>query len=134
MRRVLLVLLVLLGAAALIYAFWGRPYLNSMQEALEALSDLPVDVLEVSDSDDGIYQGSFAAGPIAVVLQVRMAEHRIDEITIGKHEQGRGKAAEKITEQIISQQSLQVDTIAGATYSSQVIVHAVQDALHQAAR
>ncbi len=134
MRKVVLVLLVLLGAAALIYACWGRPYLNSMQEDLEALSELPVDVLELSDSEDGIYQGSFAAGPIAVVLQVRIAGHRIDEITIVKHEQGRGKAAEEITEQIISQQSLRVDTIAGATYSSQVIVQAVQDALHQAAR
>ncbi|NLN06880.1 MAG: FMN-binding protein [Firmicutes bacterium] len=51
---------------------------------------------------------------------------------IQRHDHGRGAAAEKITDRIIAEQSLKVDTISGATYSSKVILKSVKKALVQA--
>jgi uncharacterized protein with FMN-binding domain len=46
-----------------------------------------------------------------------------------KHVNGQGKPAEVITEKVIETQSLQVDVVSGATYSSKVILKAIENAL-----
>jgi hypothetical protein len=50
-------------------------------------------------------------------------------IDILEHRNERGKAAEAITNKIIEEQKINVDTIAGATNSSTVIKKAVENAL-----
>jgi len=67
-----------------------------------------------------------------VELTVTVAGGKITAIDIQRHDHGRGAAAEKITDRIIAEQSLQVDTISGATYSSKVILKAIEKALGQA--
>ena len=55
-------------------------------------------------------------------LSVTFSEDALTEITIGKHGETAGisdAAFEKIPEAIIKNQSLAVDAISGATYSSQ---------------
>ncbi len=62
-------------------------------------------------------------------------EEKITEITIGKHGETTGisdAAFEKIPAAIIENQSLGVDTISGATYTSQAILDAVADCVTQA--
>lgn len=88
---------------------------------------------EVSPQDvsDGVYQGSASTSLVKVEVEVEVADHKIVRIDILKHDNGLGSKAEVITEQMISQNSYDVDIISGATMSSNVIKSAVSDALEK---
>ncbi|MGD9567751.1 MAG: FMN-binding protein [Sedimentibacter sp.] len=66
---------------------------------------------------------------MSVEVNVYIRNHEIKDINIIKHTNGQGGSAEKITELILQSQSLKVDAISGATYSSKVIIKAVENAL-----
>jgi uncharacterized protein with FMN-binding domain len=78
---------------------------------------------------DGAYQGESKHWPVAVNVDVRVANKRITTIVITRHREGKGESAEKITADIITAQSLDVDVISGATISSRTILEAVERAL-----
>ena len=62
-------------------------------------------------------------------MLVRVQDHIIKDIEITKHRHDKGAAAEKITEDVIRKQSLQVDVVTGATASSKIILKAIENAL-----
>jgi uncharacterized protein with FMN-binding domain len=64
-----------------------------------------------------------------VIVDVTVQEAKITAIQLVKHRHGKGEAAERIVDDIITRQSLQVETISGATYSSLAILKAVEKAL-----
>jgi uncharacterized protein with FMN-binding domain len=87
---------------------------------------------ELSNKADGIYRGEYdlQKTPVKVTLEVGMQNAKITSIEIIKHMSSPiGKKAEKITDQIIETQSLQIDAVSGATGSSKAILKAVEDAL-----
>ncbi len=58
--------------------------------------------------------------------------HQITEIELVKHKSGRGAPAEIIPSKVVEAQTLQVDAVSGATYSSKVILKAIENALNNA--
>ncbi len=78
---------------------------------------------------DGTYIGSYETTVVKVKVAVTVVNHTITEIEILKHDNGQGKEAEEILNDVIESQSVLVDSIAGATYSSKVILLAIIDAL-----
>lgn len=56
--------------------------------------------------------------------------YKIIKITILEHDNGRGEAAEAITDSIIREQKIDVDAVSSATSSSVVIKKAVENALN----
>lgn len=84
------------------------------------------DLLQISD---GVYKGSYAAFPVIVDVSVTVKNHEITDINIQKHQNGQGKEGESIVNSVMQKQSLQVDAVSGATYSSIVILKAVENAL-----
>ncbi len=83
----------------------------------------------------GTYTASAQGNNGPVELSVTFDEEKITEITIGKHGETTGisdAAFEKIPAAIIENQNLGVDTISGATYTSQAILDAVADCVTQA--
>ncbi len=81
---------------------------------------------------DGIYHGNYdlSGTPVKVMLDVIIQNHKIIKIEIVEHFSSPiGKKAEKITEQIIEHQDLNVDAVSGATASSKAILKAVENAL-----
>ncbi|TYB94365.1 MAG: FMN-binding protein, partial [Kosmotoga sp.] len=54
------------------------------------------------------------------------------DIELIEHNHGRGEAAEVIPEKVVEAQSLKVDIITSATYSSKVILKAIENALLKA--
>ena len=64
-------------------------------------------------------------------LTCRLKNGKITNIEIKDHMTGLGKNGEKIIDQIINKQSLDVDAISGATQSSVTITKAVENALTQ---
>ena len=81
---------------------------------------------------DGIYRGNYdlSGTPVDVILDVAIQNQKITKIEIVKHSCSPiGKKAEKIIDQIIAVQNLDVDAISGATASSKAIIKAVENAL-----
>lgn len=93
------------------------------------LPDVDVGDVDLRNVKDGTYTGEYSAGPVKAVVKVQVRDNRITDITIMKHQNGLGKKAEKIVDEILSKQSLNVDVISGATLSSNVIRKAVEKAL-----
>ncbi|MCR3921556.1 MAG: FMN-binding protein [Firmicutes bacterium] len=118
-------LITLLVAAVLFGAGIGF----SLWKGTNEIKQMTVGDVTVADIADGVYQGDTTAGAIKVLLEVTVRDAKIVAINILEHDNGQGEAAESIVEEIIAKQSLQVDTISGATYSSTVILKAVEDAL-----
>ena len=102
---------------------------NRLSENLDKLVQEPVGNISLEEIDDGSYEGDYKAFPVTVKLNVEVKDHKMIRIAILKHDNGKGKKAEEITDEIIDEQSLDVDVVSGATYSSMVILKAVEDAL-----
>ena len=93
------------------------------------LNDIVITSPDFSKIADGTYQGNSKVGPVRVTLEITMRGSAITSIQIIKHRNGRGKKAEVIVPRIIEAQSLNVDVVSGATYSSKAFLLAAENAL-----
>ena len=101
-----------------------------------AYKSLTAKMPDLSSVYDGIYRGEYdlSSTPIKVALEVFIQNRQISGINILKHNCSPiGKKAEKIIDQIVKTQRLDVDVISGATASSKAILKAVENALQSAA-
>ena len=127
-KKILLIVFVVI----LLLAAVATIVITQSEKNLEALSDIPIEAIDLSAVPDGTYEGSYQAFPVAAEVKVTVQGHRMTAIDLVKHNHGQGEAAEAIPDRVMKAQSLQVDTISGATYSSKVILLAIQDALTSA--
>lgn len=94
--------------------------------ASKQLTFTPISLIEIAD---GTYTGTASAGIVKAEVQVTVKDHRLFQIEILHHEQGMGKEAEHIVQDMIKQNTVEVDVIAGATVSSRVLRKAIENAL-----
>ncbi len=105
--------------------FWVQVSAN-MKNILE--EELRIEDFE--EFQDGNYEGSYYyEDQIGASVSLVIEEGTVVYIEINNHLYGFGEKAEVITNNIISEQTLNVDVIAGATTSSKVIKLAIQNAL-----
>ncbi len=88
--------------------------------------------ISLHEVKDGVYFGSFHCFPLTAEVNVTISSHQITKIDILKHENGKGEAAEAVVDAVVEEQTLEVDAITGATYSSKIILLAIEDALKNA--
>ncbi|HEY5466440.1 MAG TPA: FMN-binding protein [Clostridia bacterium] len=103
--------------------------MSSLEKNLKLLANLPVADVDVTKLADGKYSGSFSAFPVSAEVIVTIANRKIADIDLVKHVTGQGQAAEILPEKVVEAQSLDVDSVSGASYSSKVILKAIEDAL-----
>ena len=84
---------------------------------------------DLSKVEDGIYRGKVETMLVKAEVEVSVKNHKIISISIIKHDNGKGKPAEAIIDDIVKDNSTDVELIAGATMSSLVIRAAVIDAV-----
>ncbi len=85
--------------------------------------------------ESGTFEGVAKGNGGDVVVNVTFSKSNIDNIEITKHNETPGiadPALEKIPAQIIQNQSLNVDVISGATYTSNAIIEAVKQCIEKA--
>jgi len=123
--RVLLIILavIIVGFAAFRIVF------SRIEANLAALKDMTIQSVDLGGMDDGSYTGNYSVFPVSATVRVTVRDHVMTGIELVKHTHGQGKEAESIPETVLAAQSLQVDSIAGATYSSKVILKAIENAL-----
>ncbi|MHB1485638.1 MAG: FMN-binding protein [Saccharofermentanales bacterium] len=100
-----------------------------LENNLKKLSALEISDLDVSSLKDGTYTGKYSAFPVSAEVKVYISNHKIDKIDLISHVNGQGSSAEAIPGQIVQKQKVNVDIVSGATYSSKVIMKAVENAL-----
>lgn len=79
--------------------------------------------------NDGTYDAEVDVNIVFVKVQVTVNSHKITNIKILEHRNGLGKKAEAITNTMIAENTYAVDTVSGATLSSECIKSAVSKAL-----
>lgn len=90
---------------------------------------------ETEGYTDGIYEGSGTGFGGTITVEVTVAEGqvtKIDLISAEGEDPAYFQQAQAMVDRILEAQSTQVDTVSGATYSSQGIREAVETALEEA--
>lgn len=100
-----------------------------LYQATKKANNMQVDDVDLSFISDGQYIGEYAIFPVYVKAEVTVKNHEFVGIEILEHDNGLGSKAESIKEDIERKQSLNVDTISGATVSSKCILKAVENAI-----
>ena len=106
--------------------------IKTIQSNLERLQDLEIANVDLTEVVDGTYTGSYKVFPIIAEVKVTVKNHQITGVELLKHQSGQGAPADKILDQIVEAQTLKVDVISGATYSSKIILKAVENSLNNA--
>ncbi len=107
-------------------------YLVSVKRYKDAVSNITFGHTDASNVPDGSYVGECDVQFIYAKVSVTVQGGKITDIQLLEHKNERGKAAEGIEQEIVARQKIDVDVIAGATNSSQVIKKAVDNALSKA--
>lgn len=118
----LVILMIIILAIAVIYLF---------TDVLNA-DKIIVNEIDLSDIKDGSYEGIYETTLVKATVKVHVLGNNIVKIDLLRHENGFGKKAETVLRDIVESNSLLVDTVAGATYSSKVLMKAVEDAIANA--
>lgn len=125
--------ILIMGLVVLMILVFGIMGAKSYIEGkLENLSGMDISNVDLSKVKDGVYAGSYKVFPVEAEVEVTVSSHRISEIKLIKHNNGQGKPAEVIPGKVVEAQTLEVDIVSGATYSSKVILKAIQNALESA--
>ena len=128
-KKILIIVLVVVAAIIVIGGLVLKTTIDKLDKGLEELMAIEIENVELSQVADGTYSGAYKQFPIDVEVSVMIRDGKIQDIDILKHINGKGKDGEKVIERVMSEQSLEVDTVTGATYSSIVILKAIEQAL-----
>ena len=104
---------------------------NSVKEETTKSEEQEQAVKGSFDLTDGIYKGTGTgyAGDITVAVQIKDRQITAIDILSSSDDAAFFKRAQAVIDKIIEGQTLEVDTVSGATYSSRGIISAVKNAL-----
>lgn len=127
-RISIIVLCVVLGVGGVFFIGLS----SMLREFSKEVSRIEILNVDLSKVDDGSYPGEFNFNDsVGASVLVSVEGGRIINIEILNHNSsGIGKKAEAITNSVIEKQSLEVETISGATGSSTIILKAIESALN----
>ena len=97
--------------------------------SLEELETLTIRDIAVRAVKDGVYEGQQSNFPVSARVRVTVKGGSITAIELLRHSHGPGHGAEAILERVLAEQSLGVDAVSGSTYSSKVVLKALEVAL-----
>ena len=109
--------------------YTSEAYMEAVQQAIDKASP---ETASESDFEDGVYQGSAQGHSGQIELEVVVEAGSISEIEVLAQNETPGlgdDAIDETIESIIENQSLEVDTVSGATNSSVGTINAVENAL-----
>jgi len=118
-------------AVVLVFAIVGMVFMvNKLDKDAALILEEPIEEVSFEDLEDGVYVGEYMeAMATNAKVEVHVVNGKISNVILLVHENGRGEEAEAIIKEVIEDQSVMVDDVVGATYSSRVIKLAIMDAL-----
>jgi uncharacterized protein with FMN-binding domain len=92
--------------------------------------------MDFNNLNDGVYIGEYEGGMYkwrASEVQVTVASGKVTDIKLLKNEEKKSpEFTNKLYDRVIKSQSLQVDTVSGATLTSKAYLKSVENALDKA--
>ncbi len=126
MKKIIKIVIIILGVFVVI-GIAGVTYLSYGKN--QVLKE-EVNSINLEEIDDGVYTGTYKSFRWSSEVEVKVENHKITKITIKKdHTFPQGSVSEELFKQVIAKQSLDVDTVSGATVSSKAYLEAIEDAL-----
>jgi uncharacterized protein with FMN-binding domain len=127
---------IVLFVVAVLGVAGGIGWSRLSKEHREARS-LPLNAVDFSKLNDGTYHGAYEGGMYkwrANECQVTVSSGKVTAIQLvqSKDPGGKNMQHKALYDRVIQAQSLQVDTISGATLTSKAYLQAVENALVQA--
>lgn len=114
---------------------YGRHLLHRNAAKVQAKLDLlNRNALDISKLKDGVYRGSGVGYVKDVNATVTVKGGKIADIRLQHEEKIDLGATDTVPKQIIERQNLEVDSVTGATVTTQAIVQAVYEALQRAGK
>lgn len=129
--KALKIILVVVVVLIIIIVIGITVTLNKVNKVTASYGKFDFSGLDLSKVEDGTYTGSEDGFIVKATVEVTVKDHSITNVRILSHQNGKGTPAEVIVDDIVKENTLTVDTISGATYSSNVIKKAVYNALTQ---
>lgn len=102
--------------------------LRAIKEEEKNLVNVPI---ELSQVQDGEYEGHSETTLVKVDVKVTVQSGKIVNVEIVKHQCGKGEPANAIVDDMVKENTYEVDVVSGATMSSKVIMNAVNNALQK---
>jgi len=125
-------ILIVVAAVLLIGLAIGAKFMLDVQSYQNQIAAMQISEIDLSNVPDGIYEGSYDADLIKVKVLVDVKDHKITNIDLVQHENGKGAPGEAVIPEVIESQSLEVDAVSGATNSSKVILKSIELAITSA--
>lgn len=126
LRKIVIIILAVIIGIGIVITIMFKVMEKKTNDAISAQVNVDIDMTKVQD---GTYVGKSDGGMVQVEVEVTVLNHEITSIHLLKHENGKGKPAEAIIDQMMEQNTDNVDSISGATTSSKTIRNAVNCAL-----
>ncbi len=120
----------IVAAALLIGLAVGGKYALDLSYYKDTMAKVEIGDIDLSKVKDGTYEGSYDARIISAAVSVTVKGGKITNVRLLEHKNDRGGPAEAIVDNILKEQSLDVDVVSGATNSSKTILKAVENALN----
>lgn len=128
-KKALIIIIILILGVSAIFFIGLQSMLNKFSKEV---SKIKINDINLSAIHDGVYTGEYYVNDsVGATVKVTVQNNKITRIDFIEHKHGRGQKAEVITNKVIKEQSLNVDTISGATGSSKIILKAIENALNQ---
>jgi uncharacterized protein with FMN-binding domain len=128
-KRTVIIFMLIIFFVIILAVIGAKTYIEAN---LERVAGMSIPDVDLSKTKDGVYSGSYKAFPVAADVEVTVNNKKITNIELKKHNNGQGSQAEIIPDKVIEAQTLEVDIVSGATYSSKVILKAIENALNNA--
>ncbi len=144
-KRVLPFALVILVGIAGFFLYNGlnsseQTVMGSTSEVIEVPELTPEELALLGDAEgieDGVYEGVGQGFRGQMTVEVTVEKQRITDVTVTNHRDDAkwfNRANRAVPDDIVDSQSTDVDSVSGATYSSDGIIEAAKDALEKAGK
>ncbi len=123
MKRVVKWFFILVGAVVLMSIIWASKDLSDIK-AVELKE------LELEKIDDGNYHGKYENGRFSNEVTVEIKAEKITDIKVTKPVLSSNEAfVSELKDILLSKQSLEIDTVSGATYTTKAYLKSIENAL-----
>lgn len=125
------IVITVVAAIVVIGGVFLARYLISLNAYQDAVRNITFTDIDIKGIPDGTYEGICDVNFISAKVSVIVKDGAITDLVLIEHKNDRGAPAEKIVDEILEKQTLDVDAVSGATNSSKVIKKAVENALRK---